>query len=51
MLGFIKKMFAPAVDFKQLLADGALIVDVRTPAEYKSERASTLLLRDCSGDM
>ena len=36
MLGFIKKLFAPAVDFKQLLADGALIVDVRTPFEYKS---------------
>ena len=36
MLGFIKKLFAPAVDFKQLLAEGALIVDVRTPAEYKS---------------
>ena len=36
MLGFIKKLFAPAVDFKQLIAEGAIIVDVRTPAEYKS---------------
>jgi len=36
MFGFIKKLFAPAVDFKQLMAEGALIVDVRTPAEYKS---------------
>ena len=36
MFGFIKKLFAPAVDFKQLIADGALVVDVRTPAEYKS---------------
>ncbi len=35
MFGFIKKLFAPAVDFKQLIADGALVVDVRTPAEYK----------------
>lgn len=36
MLGFIKKLFTPAVDFKQLIADGALVVDVRTPFEYKS---------------
>lgn len=36
MLGFIKKLFAPAVDFKQLIAEGAIVVDVRTPAEYKS---------------
>lgn len=38
MLGFIKKLFAggPAVDYKQLLKDGALIVDVRTPGEFKT---------------
>lgn len=36
MFRFIKKLFAPAVDFKQLIADGALVVDVRTPFEYKS---------------
>jgi phage shock protein E len=36
MFRFIKKLLAPAVDFKQLIADGALVVDVRTPAEYNS---------------
>lgn len=38
MLGFIKKLFTggPAVDYKQLLEDGALIVDVRTPGEFKT---------------
>lgn len=38
MLGFIKKLFAggSAVDYKQLLRDGAVIVDVRTPGEFKT---------------
>lgn len=38
MLGFIKKLFAggPAVDYKELLKDGALIVDVRTPGEFNT---------------
>jgi rhodanese-related sulfurtransferase len=37
MFGFLKKLFGgPAVDYKSLLAKGALIIDVRTPAEYKA---------------
>jgi phage shock protein E len=33
LLGFNSK---PPVDFRQLMDQGAIIVDVRTPAEYKS---------------
>lgn len=29
-------MFGEATDFKQLVNDGAIIVDVRSPMEYKS---------------
>lgn len=38
MFGLIKKLFAssPAIDYKHLLSEGAIIVDVRTPAEYRS---------------
>lgn len=38
MIGFIKKLFggAPAADFKELLKQGALIIDVRTPTEFAS---------------
>jgi phage shock protein E len=36
MLRLIKKMFGSGTDFKKLVAEGAIIVDVRTPAEYKS---------------
>lgn len=37
MLDFFKNLFGstPDVDFKTLLQQGAIIVDVRTPAEYK----------------
>ncbi|AWG21965.1 sulfurtransferase [Flavobacterium faecale] len=37
MINFIKKIFGigPAVDFATLVKDGALILDVRSPAEYK----------------
>jgi phage shock protein E len=36
MLTTIKKLlgFGPAVDFKQLIREGAVIVDVRTKGEY-----------------
>ena len=40
MFDFIKKLFGPGVDFKKLIAEGAIIVDVRTPAEYKSGHIS-----------
>lgn len=38
MFNFLKSFFdgAPAADFKSLIASGAILVDVRTPEEYKS---------------
>ena len=35
MLGFLKKLFGPGTDYKTLVAQGALIVDVRTSDEFK----------------
>lgn len=37
MLSFLKKLFssAPPVNYAELLANGAVIVDVRTKAEYQ----------------
>lgn len=41
-MGFLtelfKKMSGPDIDFKQLVADGAKIVDVRSPAEFVNGR-------------
>ncbi|MEN9700631.1 MAG: hypothetical protein RLZZ301_1829 [Bacteroidota bacterium] len=35
-MSFLKKLFGGAsVDYKELVAQGAVIVDVRTPSEYK----------------
>lgn len=34
MLGFLKGLFGPPTDFKQLIKDGAIILDVRTKGEY-----------------
>ena len=36
MFGFLKKLFGPGTDFKALMEQGAIIVDVRTTGEYKS---------------
>jgi rhodanese-related sulfurtransferase len=38
MFNSIKEMlgFGPATDYAQLIKDGAMIVDVRTPGEYAS---------------
>ncbi len=38
MFNFIKKVLSPSeeVDLKQLNKDGAIIIDVRSPAEFKS---------------
>ncbi len=37
MLGFLQKLFGGTpVDYKELMSRGAIIVDVRTQAEYKS---------------
>ena len=38
MLGLIKKILGTgsSTDFKQMVANGAVIVDVRTPSEFRS---------------
>ncbi len=36
MLALLKKLFGPGTDYKALITQGALIVDVRTPGEFKS---------------
>ena len=37
MIGFFKKLLGiTSVDYKELVKSGAVIVDVRTPGEYKS---------------
>jgi len=38
MIGLIKKLFGsgPKIDLKELVQNGAVIVDVRTDGEYKS---------------
>ena len=37
MIGFLKKLFAgSSVNFKELVSKGAVIIDVRSPGEYKT---------------
>ncbi|HPG10275.1 MAG TPA: rhodanese-like domain-containing protein [Chitinophagaceae bacterium] len=37
MIGILKKIFSnKSVDYRELVNNGAVIVDVRTPGEYKS---------------
>ncbi|HEY8398806.1 MAG TPA: rhodanese-like domain-containing protein [Flavihumibacter sp.] len=36
MIKFLKSLFGTAIDFKSLREEGAIIVDVRTPAEFQS---------------
>lgn len=36
MFGFIKKLFGPGVDYKELYSKGATIIDVRSKGEYSS---------------
>ncbi|HNR17843.1 MAG TPA: rhodanese-like domain-containing protein [Chitinophagaceae bacterium] len=37
MLGFLKKIFGgTSVNYKELVSNGAIIVDVRSPGEYKA---------------
>jgi phage shock protein E len=40
MFGLIRNFFGPSADFKKLLEGGAIIVDVRTPSEYKTGHIS-----------
>mgnify|MGYP003411451526 FL=1 len=37
-MGFLNNLFAskPGIDFKELVKQGAVIVDVRTASEYKT---------------
>ncbi len=35
MLDFLKRLFGSSVDYKALMSRGAIIVDVRTPEEFK----------------
>jgi rhodanese-related sulfurtransferase len=35
MLGFLKKLMGQSTDYKALVSEGAIIVDVRTPAEFQ----------------
>ena len=49
MLNFLKKLFGSssadeALDFKKILADGAVLIDVRTPKEYESGHIDGALL-------
>jgi phage shock protein E len=34
MFGFLKKLFGPGVDLKAKMAEGAIILDVRSAGEY-----------------
>jgi phage shock protein E len=55
MIGFIKQLFGgKSIDYKKLVAEGATIVDVRTPAEFKSGHirgAINLPLQSLSSDL
>lgn len=55
MFDFIKKLFGgKSVDYKELVKNGAQIVDVRTPAEYKGghiRNAKNIPLQNLQRDM
>jgi rhodanese-related sulfurtransferase len=34
MLSFIKSLFGPAINYKELMEKGAIIIDVRSPQEF-----------------
>jgi phage shock protein E len=36
MFGILKKIFGPGVDLNEKMAEGAIIIDVRSPAEFGS---------------
>jgi rhodanese-related sulfurtransferase len=35
-MGFFSKLFGQKTDYKQLMENGAIVVDVRSPQEFKS---------------
>lgn len=43
MISFLKKLFTPKpkVNFKTLISNGAIIIDVRTPNEFNSGHCKT----------
>lgn len=55
MLNFIKKLFTGnSIDYKQLFIDGAQIIDVRTPAEFKNghiKQAKNIPLQKLQSEM
>lgn len=36
MFQFLRKLFGPKADFKALVSSGAIVLDVRTPEEFKT---------------
>jgi rhodanese-related sulfurtransferase len=36
VFGFLKNLFGPGTDYKSIIAKGAIIIDVRTPDEFKA---------------
>ena len=36
MINIFKKLFGPGTDYKSLVSNGAIIIDVRTAAEFQS---------------
>ncbi|MGB0346522.1 MAG: rhodanese-like domain-containing protein [Balneolaceae bacterium] len=54
MLEFLKKVFTPSepIDFKELISNGAQIIDVRTTGEYRGghiKRSKNIPLQELSG--
>lgn len=43
MFGFIKKLFGPGTDYKTLVANGAVIIDVRTVSEFNNGHIKSAL--------
>lgn len=39
MINFFKKLFGSGVDLSEIIAEGALVVDVRTPEEFNRGHA------------
>lgn len=35
-MSFLKKLFGPGTDFKAMMQQGAIIIDVRSPGEFSS---------------
>jgi phage shock protein E len=35
-MSFLKRLFGPGLDFKAMLNDGAIVIDVRSPGEFAS---------------